>query len=32
MLYTDRAVFSKNGEFAGVVVGWNDMHGVLMEG
>lgn len=30
MLYADRAVFNKNGEFAGVVVGWNDMHGVIL--
>lgn len=30
MLYAGRAVFSKNGEFAGVVVGWNDMHGVIV--
>ncbi len=30
MLYAGRAVFSKNGEFAGVVVGWNDMHGVIL--
>lgn len=30
MLYADRAVFDKNGEFAGVVVGWNDMHGVIL--
>lgn len=30
MLYAGRAVFDKNGEFAGVVVGWNDMHGVIM--
>lgn len=30
MLYAGRAVFGKNGEFAGVVVGWNDMHGVIM--
>lgn len=27
MLYAGRAVFDKNGEYAGVVVGWNDMHG-----
>lgn len=32
MLYAGRAVFNKNGEFAGVVVGWNDMHGVIMGG
>lgn len=30
MLYAGRAVFDKNGEYAGVVVGWNDMHGVIM--
>ena len=30
MLYAGRAVFDKNGEFAGAVVGWNDMHGVIM--
>lgn len=30
MLYADRAVFNKNGEYAGVVVGWNDMHGVIL--
>lgn len=30
MLYAERAVFNKNGEFAGVVVGWNDMHGVIL--
>lgn len=30
MLYAGRAVFDKNGEFAGVVVGWNDMHGVIL--
>lgn len=30
MLYAGRAVFNKNGEFAGVVVGWNDMHGVVL--
>lgn len=30
LLYADRAVFNKNGEFAGVVVGWNDMHGVIL--
>lgn len=29
-LYAGRAVFDKNGGFAGVVVGWNDMHGVIM--
>lgn len=28
--YAGRAVFNKNGEFAGVVVGWNDMHGVIL--
>lgn len=30
LLYAGRAVFDKNGEFAGAVVGWNDMHGVIM--
>lgn len=30
MLYAGRAVFTKNGEFAGAVVGWNDMHGVIL--
>ena len=30
MLYAGRAVFDKNGEFAGVVVGWNDMQGVIL--
>lgn len=30
LLYAGRAVFNKNGEFAGVVVGWNDMHGVIL--
>lgn len=30
MLYAGRAVFNRNGEFAGVVVGWNDMHGVIL--
>lgn len=30
LLYAGRAVFSKNGEYAGVVVGWNDMHGVIL--
>lgn len=30
MLYAGRAVFDKKGEFAGVVVGWNDMHGVIL--
>lgn len=30
MAYAGRAVFDKNGEFAGVVVGWNDMHGVIL--
>ena len=29
-LYAGRAVFNKNGEFAGAVVGWNDMHGVIL--
>lgn len=30
MLYAGRAAFNKNGEYAGVVVGWNDMHGVIL--
>jgi hypothetical protein len=30
MLYAGRAVFNKNGEYAGVTVGWNDMHGVIL--
>lgn len=30
MLYAGRAVFDKNGEYAGVVVGWNDMLGVIL--
>lgn len=30
ILHAGRAVFDKNGEFAGVVVGWNDMHGVIL--
>lgn len=30
MLYAGRAVFNKNGAYAGVVVGWNDMHGVIL--
>lgn len=30
MLYAGRAVFDKKGEYAGVVVGWNDMHGVIL--
>lgn len=30
LLYAGRAVFNRNGEYAGVVVGWNDMHGVIM--
>lgn len=30
LLYAGRAVFSKNGEYVGVVVGWNDMHGVIL--
>lgn len=29
ILYAGRTVFDKNGEF-GVVVGWNDMHGVIL--
>lgn len=30
MMYAGRAVFTKENEFAGVVVGWNDMHGVIL--
>lgn len=30
MLYAGRAVFNKNGEYAGVVVGWNDKLGVIL--
>lgn len=30
MLYAGREVFNKKGEFAGVVVGWNDMYGVIL--
>ena len=30
MLYAGRAVSSKNGGYAGVVVGWNDMLGVIL--
>lgn len=30
MLYAGRAVFDKNGEYAGTVVGWNDTHGVII--
>lgn len=30
LLYAGRAAFNKNGEYAGVVVGWNDMHGVIL--
>lgn len=30
MLYAGRTVFDKNGEYAGVVVGWNDIHGVIL--
>lgn len=30
LLYAGRAVFDKNGVYAGVVVGWNDMHGVIL--
>lgn len=30
MLYAGREVFDKNGEYAGVVAGWNDMHGVIL--
>ena len=28
MLYAGRAVFNKNGEYAGVVVGWSNMVGL----
>lgn len=30
MMYAGRAVFNKNGEYAGVVVGWNVMLGVIL--
>lgn len=30
MQYAGHAVASKNGEYAGAVVGWNDMHGVIL--
>lgn len=30
MLYAGRAVSDKKGEYAGVVVGWNDMLGVIL--
>lgn len=30
MLYAGCAAFDKNGGYAGVVVGWNDMHGVIL--
>lgn len=30
MMYAGRAVFNRNDAFAGVVVGWNDMHGVIL--
>lgn len=30
MMYAGRAVFNKSGEYAGVVVGWNDMLGVIL--
>lgn len=30
MLYAGRRVFNKCGEYAGVVVGWNDMHGAIL--
>lgn len=30
ILYAGRAAFDKNGEYAGVVVGWNDMLGVIL--
>lgn len=29
MMYAGREVFDRNGKYAGVVVGWNDMHGVI---
>ena len=31
MPYAGRAVFNRNGEHAGVVVGRNDMHGVILD-
>ena len=30
ILYAGCAVLDRNGEFAGVVVGWNDIHGVIL--
>lgn len=30
LLYAGCAAFDKNGVYAGVVVGWNDMHGVIL--
>lgn len=30
MMYAGRAAYNKNDEFAGVVVGWNAMHGVIL--
>lgn len=30
LLYAGRSVFNKNGEYAGVVVGWNNVHGVIL--
>lgn len=30
LLYAGRAAFDKTGRYAGVVVGWNDMHGVIL--
>ena len=30
LLYAGRRVFDKSSEYAGVVVGWNDIHGVIM--
>lgn len=30
LLYAGRAVFNKNGDYAGVVVGWNDAFGVIL--
>lgn len=30
LLYAGRTISDKSGEFTGVVVGWNDMHGVIL--
>lgn len=30
LLYAGRRVFDKSSEYVGVVVGWNDIHGVIM--